>query len=131
MNRSPNLSPVAVWLAVFVIGCAEQTPPQGTLDANHAINDQPAIISPDDRVEKPPDELPEEPHLTNQEVANELATLLREAGVISDAVAITYIDGHAEIYGEMLSAKDKETALELVQQHPSVDTVKDRMTISP
>ena len=44
-------------------------------------------------------------------------------------IEIMYDDGRAELAGEMESAEDKETALEVVQQHPYVETVKDRLTV--
>lgn len=67
----------------------------------------------------------------NQKVANDLAGILADAGIAGcRRIEVEVREGHVVISGETRSAEVKETVLELIREHPSVDTVDDRLVIN-
>ena len=107
----------ALLLVVSVTGCGEQSPSLGTADANPASSPQSAVTQ---DLERRP---------TNQEVAQDLAELISDADLRGYNMDLKYQRGRATLIGDVSTAKDKETALALALQHPSVDTVEDQLTI--
>ena len=74
-------------------------------------------------------EHPSERELSNQQVANELAGLLRESGARGHGIEIEYIRGRASLDGEMESAEDRQTAVRIVLGHTSVSTVENHLDV--